>query len=184
MESGHVDQVQDIYMLHPKLRKFMIDDIMVKETKKVGKIDLYIDNSGSMSSSCGARDEYGNFISRINFAKGFALKMLEMDLLNKIYVFNDHVRPRNTNIHDIAAIKPTGGTNTGGMVNFINKEGRNAIVITDATDSCSVYSEKAYFIGTEGASFRNFTNLAVYKNQMCVFDGTSVKQVDEYGNAY
>lgn len=181
LDSGHIDQVQDVFMLHPKLRKFMIDDIMVKETKKIGKINLYIDNSGSMSSSCGARDEEGNYIDRINFAKGFALKMLEMDLLNEVFTFNDRVLKRKTTVTDITKIKPSGGTDTTNVARHIKNAGINAIVITDGTDRCDIYSEKAYFIGTEGANFRGFCDLEEYKKQMCVFDGNSVRKIDSKG---
>lgn len=181
MESGHVDQVQDIYMLHPKLRKFMMDDIMVKETKRVGKINLYIDNSGSMDAHCGARDADGNYITRLTFAKGFALKMLEMDLLNEVYTFNDNVVKRKATLVDITKLKVQGGTNTNLVVNHIANQGVNAIVITDGTDSCYGYSEKAYFIGTEGASFNGFNRIEEFHKQMCVFDGKSVKQIDKKG---
>jgi hypothetical protein len=183
LESGHIDQVQDVYMLHPKLRKFMMDDIMVKETKRIGKINLYIDNSGSMSSSCGAQDEEGNYIQRLNFAKGFALKMLEMDLLAEVFIFNDHVVKRKTTVSDIAKINCSGGTDTSNMVRHIKNSGKNAIVITDATDRCDIYSDKAYFIGTEGATFHGFSNLDEYKHQMCVFDGRKVRKVDSNGYA-
>ena len=67
----------------------------------------------------------------------------------------------------------------------INKEGINALVITDAEDRCSVFSDKAFFIGIKGANFGHFNNDVIEKysenNQVVVFDGTRIYNVDRHG---
>mgnify|MGYP000733863353 CR=1 FL=1 len=46
--------------MNKKLRKVMVEDIIIKDTKSIGKIDIYIDISGSMSGNCGVKDKDGN----------------------------------------------------------------------------------------------------------------------------
>lgn len=181
METGHIDGLEDVYMLHPKLRAIFMDDMMVKETEKVGKINIYIDMSGSMSSSCNAVTESGRSMTRLEFCKAFAIKMQEMDLLNKVYVFDNSVYERRNTMQDILKIKEGGGTSIERVVQHIIAKDENAIVITDADDSCHSYSPKAYFIGTSGANFHHFNHLEQYRHQMCVFDGKQIHRVDSNG---
>lgn len=183
METGNMDSVEDYYMLHPKLRKFMFEDILTKDIVKQGKINIYIDTSGSMDAGCGARKQNGNYITRLDFAKAFALKMKEMDLLNSVYIFDTYVRKRKNHMMDIINISSGGGTSIEAVVNHIIQTDENAIVITDADDHCFTYTPKAYFIGTEGARFNGFRNLDQYHKQMCVFDGHKVHKVNQQGFA-
>lgn len=183
METGNMDGVEDHYMLHPKLRKFMFEDIITKDIIKQGKINIYIDTSGSMDASCGARTEQGRYITRLDFAKSFAAKMKEMDMLNKIYVFDTSVKQRKGHLLDIINISSGGGTRIEAVIQHIIQTDENAIVITDADDRAHTYTPKAYFIGTEGASFYGFANLDKYHHQMCVFDGNTVRKVNSSGYA-
>ena len=89
LNADDISGLQDYELLHPKLRKIMLEDILIKEVKKVGKIDIYIDISGSMSSSCGVADNQGRYISKIDFAKSFAMKLEEMNMLNDVYLFDN-----------------------------------------------------------------------------------------------
>jgi hypothetical protein len=61
----------------------------------------------------------------------------------------------------------------------------NAIVITDAEDSCAHYSRYAFFIAVQGASFQSFSeNLRhqyVGNDQMIVFDGKKIYPVNHNG---
>lgn len=184
METGHLDGMEDMYMIHPKLRKFMVEDIMVKDVKKLGKINIYIDVSGSMSATCGVRRQDGSSLSRIDFAKSFALKMLDMDMLNKVFTFNDTVRQRKTDISNILKISCSGGTNTENVIRHIVEIDENAIIITDGTDYVASYTPKAYFIGTQGATFGGYAHLDKYKEQMCVFDGSRIQRIDINGRPY
>ncbi len=184
METGHMDGLEDVYMLHPKLRTIFMDDMMVKDVQKIGKINIYIDISGSMGASCGVQREDGYYVSRLDFAKAFAIKMQEMDLLENVYTFNTHVYAKKNTLPDLLKINCDGGTTIDAVVNHINIKDENAIVITDADDHCSMYSPKAYFIGTEGATFRHFKYLDQYRHQqMCVFDGSRVRKVNSKGIA-
>ena len=181
-----VSGLDEYELLHPKLRKIFAEDIQVKETKNVGKIDVYVDISGSMSSNCGARDEEGNHIRRIDFAKSMIAKLKEMDMLNEVYLFDTRVKKWRNDIMSIAMIDCGGGTTINTAVDSIVRNDRNALVITDAEDHCSIYSDKAFFIGLEGARFNGFASDVIrqysQKGQVIIFDGSKISLVDQQGN--
>jgi vacuolar-type H+-ATPase subunit H len=178
--------LDEYVLLHPRLRKFMAEDINIKETKKVGKIDLYIDISGSMASGCGINNDNGDYISKLDFCKAFAFKLKEMDMLNDMYTFQNSVKQISTDVITISMIQDSGGTDIDKAVTKIEKNGVNALVITDAEDSCSIYSDKAFFIGVKGSNFRCFNNDVIEeyhkKDQVVVFDGSHIYKVDKIGN--
>jgi hypothetical protein len=181
-ENGAVDQIEDMYMLHPKLRVVMAEDIMVRDIKRMGKINLYIDISGSMSDSCGVKSSDGFRITKLDFAKSFAFKMKELNMVNEIYEFNTQVKKCGTKVADILGMHCSGGTSINAVVEHIKRIGENSLIITDAEDYCNIYSEKAFFIGVEGADFRSFHNVEQYQEQLCVFDGKGLYKVDSTGN--
>jgi hypothetical protein len=177
--------LEDYELLHPKLRKMFIEDILIKDTKSVGKINVYIDISGSMSSSCGVKNSENRDISKIDFAKSLIAKLKQMDMLNDVYLFDTRVKKHRNDLISIAMIDCGGGTTIDEAVRSIERTGINALVITDAEDHCSLYSDKAYFIGVHGANFRGFnkTAMAKYaeKAQVVVFDGMKIRNVNGNG---
>ena len=184
--SDNLSGLDEYTFLHPKLRKVMVEDIIIKDTKSIGKIDIYIDISGSMSGGCGVRDKEGHNIDKLDFCKAFALKLQEMDLLNKIYVFNTSVKNLKTDIFTIAALGTSGGTSLDAVVEHINRNDSNALILTDAEDRCRIYSDKAFFIGVNGARFDHFNNDIIEQysssGQAVVFDGTKIYKVDKKGH--
>jgi len=183
--SDNIAGLEDYELLHPKLRKIFAEDLQVKNTKKVGKIDLYIDVSGSMSSNCGVQNSNGQSISKIDFCKAFAAKLKGMDMLNDIYKFDNRVKKYKNDLISISMLDCGGGTTIDEAIRSIEKQGVNALVITDAEDSCSIYSDKAFFIGVEGAKFNYFNGNVIkeYANrgQAVVFNGQSISKVNEHG---
>ena len=183
--SDNIGGLDDFMLLHPSLRKIMIEDVMIKDTKKVGKIDLYIDISGSMASDCGVKTDDGSYISKLDFCKSFAYKLKEMDMLNDIYTFENVVKKIGSDLVSIAMIDDRGGTDIDKAVAKVVKNGLNAIIITDAEDHCSIYSDKAFFIGVQGAKFSRFRDEVIKqyseKEQVIVFNGTTISKVDQRG---
>jgi hypothetical protein len=184
--SDNISGLEEFEFLHPKLRKLFAEDIMVKDTKSVGKIDVYIDISGSMSDSCGVTNKDGNRISRLDFCKSMVAKLAEMDMLNDVYVFNNNVKKYKKDPISIAILDTSGGTTINKAVESVHNNGVNAIILTDAEDSCNIYSEKAFFIGLQGARFSHFRNETISEysknDQVIIFDGSTIKKVDENGN--
>lgn len=182
LDADTFDAVQDLELLHPKLRNFFLDDVMVKETKREGKIDVYIDISGSM----GATMTYNNnSISGIDFAKSFAIQMLNMNLVRKVYLFDTSIQEINASPLAISTASYGGGTYINTVVKHIEKENHNALVLTDAQDSCDTYSSLVYFIGIIGADFRQFHSdvMKSYadRQQAVEFDGNKVYNIDARG---
>lgn len=181
-----VSGLEDYELLHPKLRKIFAEDIQIKDTKAVGKIDVYVDVSGSMSSGCGSRDSEGNHISRIDFAKSMIAKLKEMDMLNDVYLFDTRLKKYRNDLVSISMIDCGGGTSIDVAVSNISRGDKNALVITDAEDRCNIFTEKAFFIGLEGARFCHFSDDAIkqysQRGQVVVFDGNRIFKVDQAGN--
>jgi hypothetical protein len=184
--SDNMAGLEDFELLHPKLRKIFAEDLQVKSTKNVGKIDIYIDISGSMDSGCGITNSKGNYISKLDFCKAFAAKLKSMDILNDVYLFNNRVKKGKNDVISISMIGCSGGTTINEAIRSIEKNSVNALIITDAEDSCSVYSDKAFFIGVKGANFGHFSDNTIKeystRDQVVVFDGNSIQKVDEKGN--
>lgn len=180
-----VSGLEDYELLHPRLRKIFAEDIQIKDTKAVGKIDVYVDVSGSMSSHCGAKDVNGHSISRIDFAKSMIAKLKELDMLNEVYLFDTRVKKHRNDLVSISMIDCGGGTTIDAAVRSIINVDRNAIVITDAEDYCHQYSDKAFFIGLQGADFSSFNSetIAEYsrKGQVVIFDGNKIQKVNQEG---
>jgi hypothetical protein len=183
--SDNVAGLEDYELLHPKLRKIFVEDLQVKDTKKIGKIDVYIDISGSMDSGCGVNNNEGYDISRLDFCKSMVAKLSEMDMLNEVYVFNNHVKKYKKDPVSISMLDTSGGTTINAAVRSIERNGVNALVLTDAEDGCDIYSEKAFFIGLNGARFNHFSTSTIEaysnKEQVIIFDGKTIKKVDEKG---
>lgn len=179
--TDNIANLDDYVSLHPKLRKILVEDITIKDHKLIGKIDVYIDISGSMDSGCGTFNTQGDYITKIDFAKSFTAKLKSMDMLNNVKLFNTKIYPCNNDIISIAMIHCDGGTSLDTVVKDIIINNTNAIVITDAEDRCNVYSDKAYFVGVAGSKFNNFTNEYLNNDQCIVFDGKSVMKVDKKG---
>ena len=184
--SDNVSGLEDFELLHPKLRKLFIEDLQVKDTKSIGKIDVYVDISGSMSSGCGITNEKGNGVSKLDFAKAFVSKLRSMDMLNEVYSFNTKVKKLKNDPISIALMKEDGGTTINNAMKSIIENNVNALIITDAEDRCDIYSDKAFFIGVKGACFHHFNAPTIEqyseKNQVVVFDGTTIYNVDKDGH--
>jgi hypothetical protein len=186
LDNPMIDEIQEYMYLHPKLRNVCVDDLLVKEIERKGKIDVYVDVSGSMGSSAEIKGLSRNErISRLTFAKSLVLKLKEMDMLNDVYSFQNRVSKEGNSISDIVFIDGNGGTCLNNVVKKIEENGTNALIITDAEDHCQMYSNKAFFIGVAGSDFRSFEDnvVAEYsrKNQIVVFDGNRIMKVDSKG---
>ena len=186
LDNPMIDEIQEYMYLHPKLRNVCVDDLLVKEIERKGKIDVYVDVSGSMGSSAEIKGLSRNErISRLTFAKSLVLKLKEMDMLNDVYSFQNRVSKEGNTVSDIVFIDGNGGTCLNNVVKKIEENGTNALIITDAEDRCQMYSNKAFFIGVAGSDFRSFEDnvVAEYsrRNQIVIFDGNRIMKVDSKG---
>jgi uncharacterized protein with von Willebrand factor type A (vWA) domain len=184
--SNNSSGLEEYDLLHPKIRKLFLEDIHVKDIKYVGKIDVYIDISGSMSGNCGIKNTKGYDITRLDFCKSFVAKLKSLGILNQLYVFNDGVKPYKNDLISIAMLTDSGGTNINRVVKTVRNNKGNAIIITDAEDQCGEYTENAFFIGVQGANFRNFSSSTISQysknGQVIIFNGSTIRKVNEEGS--
>lgn len=144
--------INGLELLHPIFKKSRIFDINITERKYIGKIDLYVDCSGSMSGGCGGDL---SSVQRIELAKSLALQMKEMGILGNLYEFEDRPKKiKNTEI-SILMMAAGGGTNIEYVLRKIISEGNNAIVLTDGESHVSTYTHQVFFIGV-GTDFSYF----------------------------
>lgn len=169
-EADEINQLENMELLHPIFNNIKLLELETIQKKSIGKIDLYIDISGSM---CG---KIMKNISSLDLAKALALQMKNLGLLNNLYIFNDHVYPKNAESEiNIILISTSGGTNIERVIRHSIETKNNCIILTDAEDSVYTYNEKAFFLGIGNAGmFRYFQNDAqqyLQKKQAICYTG-------------
>lgn len=183
-ETGDFDGLEEYALLHPQLRKLFTDDLQTKSTKREGKINVYIDISGSMSDTCGIN---GHRVTKIDFAKSIALVMKKNNMLNKVYAFDNKVYEKQATDISISLLDANGGTSLTTVSHHIIKEDVNSLVITDAEDRNNApYSDKIFWLGVKGSDFGYFTQDSLdqyHEKQMSIFDGNKIFSVGKDGKA-
>lgn len=154
LEADEIEEIYGIEYIHPIFRSTMLDRLSTEERKYQGKIDLFIDVSGSMGSNSGIPG-----VSNLLFAKSIALAMLSMDLLNNLYTFDTSITKIPVNELAILMIGFGGGTSIETVVkHVVNVSKNNAICLTDGEDSVQTYDERMFFMGTIGVMFSYFSH--------------------------
>lgn len=168
-EAEQLLDINGLEFLHPMFKNSRIFDMSITERKYIGKFDLYIDCSGSMSSGCGGDM---SSVQRITLAKSLAMQMKELGILGDLYEFED--RPKKINSTDISILlmSANGGTDIEKVLRKIVETGNNSVILTDGESGISTYTHKAFFIGV-GTDFSYFGNDGgageqLVKNDQCV----------------
>lgn len=184
IDMDHPKLPNELHLFHPSCRAFYLDDLLANKDSSQRSIDLYIDISGSMSSTI-IKQANGIQLTLLDLAKAIALELIEQRTIHKLYLFNAALHACEPNQEQLASIIAMGGTNLNLVLKQIEHEEKNAIIITDAKDRCSIYSTYAYFIGMKGADFRHFEKEVIRQysenEQAILFDGNQIIQVDTSG---
>lgn len=163
-----VDIMDLEYFSNSTLKNLFLDEIMVTTKKPRGKVDLYIDASGSMGSSNEPN-------SRLVLAKGVAVKFLKYKLVRNVYFFSDTVSKayNNHNLYEILTYDNGGGTSFNKVLKQIKEENKHSIIITDGEDYANQFDSKAHWIGVGEADFTTFDRNAESKkfleNRRCYY---------------
>jgi hypothetical protein len=170
-ESDTIDELDGVEYFHPKLRKTHLDEIITREHKYKGKINVYIDISSSMNGGC----EFGGAtISKILFAKALVVKMMELNLVDKVIPFGSYLRepydPPNPVTISLMIAKC--GTSINRVIEDCEKRQENGIVVTDCEDGITVYSDRCFILGTSDARLNLHGEARAFarNNQVWVFD--------------
>jgi len=169
LEADVLDDLQGLENLHPKLRALNLDQVVTHDRKYHMKFDVYIDISGSMSSSIysytetatGKQKSYS--IQGLDLAKITAIKLRNLGYVEDVYPFEGHVHDKLTDNHQIALMHTCGGTSIDSVIRNITKTGRPSVVVTDMEDSISIYDDNVYFVGILSAGFESFKNTTAGK---------------------
>ncbi len=146
------EDLSGLEFLHPIFQNSKLMDITNESRVYKGKLDLYLDCSGSMGS---VRNFEGARMEMKDVAKGIAMVMFRMGLIENLYFFDTQLHQIKTiNEISILSFNRSGGTCFDTVVNNIKDIGNNAVVVTDGDDYCSEYTKKAFWIGIGGTTFK------------------------------
>ena len=145
LDADEIDELEEIQYLHPIFRKIHLDDVVVEDRKYKGKIDIYIDSSGSMGGS--------NANSDLSKAKAIAIKLKLMGYVDQIHFFDTSLYTNCDTIKKVMGFSSGGGTTIDKPVKHARDNAKNAVVITDGGGNINFYYPGVVFIGIPGASF-------------------------------
>lgn len=151
-DSDNIDEIDGIENFHPKLKRLHLEDVVTRENKYKGRINVYVDVSGSMSSNC-CFD--GQKMDTMLFAKSLILKLMEMNMVNVIIPFGSELKKPidPPNIIDVLLLNAHCGTDIDEVVRDCERRMENGLVITDCQDRINYGSEYCFILGTPGARF-------------------------------
>lgn len=154
-ERVYLSKMHNIQFFNKKMKNALVDEVYIKEQRKSGKLDLFLDVSGSMGRNEDPR-------SHIIKVKSLAYYMIKKNMINKVYFFDTSLYgPYSANdISSILSFERGGGTRFDVIVSEVEKSGRKALVITDGESSGDIlYNPNIYWCGIGShAKFRRFRN--------------------------
>jgi vacuolar-type H+-ATPase subunit H len=177
------EECEDLFgleFLHPIFKNSELMNVGNESRVYKGKMDLYLDCSGSMGSM--ERFE-GTDIRMIDLAKGIAMVLYRMGMIDNLYFFDNHLyKIDNINEISILSFSKSGGTNFNKVIDMVNTNGNNSVVITDGFDNCEKYSKQAFWIGIGGTTFKPYESDSAFTsyrgNKQCVAYNSNTSKFD------
>ena len=180
------EECEDLFgleFLHPVFKNANLMDIGNETRVYKGKIDLFLDCSGSMSST-----EYfeGTRIRMSDLVKGIAMVLFRMGMIDNLYFFDNNLyKIENINEFSILSFSRSGGTNFEKVIAKIKENGNNSVIITDGEDNCATYDKRAFWVGVGGTKFKSYYSdsdkdkFPAYRaNKQCVTYNSSTSNFD------
>lgn len=174
-DAEEFEDVFGLEFLHPVFRNAELFSAGNATRVYKGKLDLYLDCSGSMTSDAVFE---GTRLRMIDLVKGIAMVLFRLGMIENLYFFDTKLyHIKNINELTILAFSKSGGTDFNMVVSSINKSGNNSVVITDGYDSVHSYSKQAFWIGVGGTQFSSSCEFNTYRAmKQCVsYDGNTSK---------
>jgi hypothetical protein len=179
-EAEQFDDIFGLEFLHPIFRNAELLSPGNATRIYKGKLDLYLDCSGSMGS-------YENFegtnIRMIDLVKGIAMVLYRMNMIDKLYFFDTQIYEiKNINEFTILGFDRSGGTNFNNVTKQCASNGRNSVVITDGEDSVENYLKNIFWVGVGGTNFSGWGGEGAFKTykgmRQCVTYNSGANRFD------
>jgi len=179
-EAEQFDDMFGLEFLHPIFRNTELLSAGNATRVYKGKLDLYLDCSGSMGSH---ENFEGTNIRMIDLVKGIAMVLYRMNMIDKLYFFDTKIYEiKNINEFTILGFDRSGGTDFNNVTRQCAENGRNSVVITDGEDSVNDYKKNIFWVGVGGTQFTGWGGegaFATYKAMgQCVTYNSSVNNFD------
>lgn len=143
------EEIDDIKNIENFLHEVLFDDLVVEDKKYYLNFDLYIDDSGSMTSK--ANFDNSN-VSLRALSRMFAFKLEKLNLVKDIYLFAHTDAMEKISKTDLFTSVIDGGTDIQQCIQNAKKHNRPAIIVTDGWDHFDMekdYYDKVYFVVME-----------------------------------
>lgn len=176
-DAEELDELFGLEYLHPIFRNAGIMDIGNEGKLYTGKIDLYLDCSGSMSSTA---DFSGSKIKMSELVKGIAIILYRMNMIDRLFFFDTGLYEiKNINEFTILSFNISGGTDFNRVVDQALLTKRNSVVITDGEDGVRKYAKNVFWIGIGGTKFQRNDEFQTYRAlRQCVTYNPSTSNFD------
>lgn len=149
-ESNDINEVLGVENVLDELFLTCMEDIETVYRKYKLRINVYIDISGSMTTSY-QLEKGKSSINCLDICKLLAVKMKAKGLLNDVYVFNDDVSKRR-NLKHLLNTHTSGGTNIDRTIQHVIDQNIPSLILTDAQDTIHLHTDKVYFLTLGGAT--------------------------------
>jgi hypothetical protein len=179
-EAEQFDDLFGLEFLHPIFRNAELLSPGNATRVYKGKLDLYLDCSGSM----GSHETFeGTNIRMIDLVKGIAMVLYRMNMIDKLYFFDTQIYEiKNINEFTILGFDRSGGTNFNNVTLQCAQNGRNSVVITDGEDSVDEYKKNIFWVGVGGTQFTGWSGegaFSTYKSmRQCVTYNSGANKFD------
>ena len=179
-EAEQFDDLFGLEFLHPIFRNAELLSPGNATRIYKGKLDLYLDCSGSMGSH---ENFEGTNIRMIDLVKGIAMVLYRMNMIDKLYFFDTQIYEiKDINEFTILGFDRSGGTDFNNVTKQCAINGRNSVVITDGEDSVDDYKKNMFWVGVGGTQFHGWGGegaFATYKSmRQCVTYNSSQNRFD------
>lgn len=176
-DADELDELFGLEYLHPIFRNAGIMDIGNEGKLYTGKIDLYLDCSGSMSSTANFS---GSNIKMSELVKGIAIILYRMNMIDRLFFFDTGLYEiKNINEFTILSFDRNGGTDFDRVVDQALATKRNSVVITDGEDGVRKYAKNVFWIGIGGTRFQRDDEFQTYRAlRQCVTYNPSTSNFD------
>ena len=140
------EEIDDIKNIENFLHEVLFDDLVVEDKKYYLNFDLYIDDSGSMTSKTNFTNS--NVTLRA-LSRMFAFKLDKLNLVKDIYLFAHTNAMEKITKEKLFTEIIDGGTDIEQCIENAKKTNRPAIIVTDGWDHFNMeecYYDKVYFV--------------------------------------